>query len=197
MRNREEEAIKTWERWKNERWEEGEEGENLKKKAQDGNRRRKKKKKGLDFKSSDPNSGTPDDLGHVTLPSVPSVWPVNIPLTPVKTWHSSFPTHRGAAVITPSPRDPETRTKERKRGREEERGGENLESQRRDTARKGSDLFLQQPIFTSCYCYQCITPWTATRATITPLNRQSIIIGQRGVLTPTSCGALACNWLHS
>lgn len=39
----------------------------------------------LDFKSSDPNSGTPDDLGHVTLPSVPSVWPVNIPPTPVKT----------------------------------------------------------------------------------------------------------------
>lgn len=54
-----------------------------KKKTQDGNRRRKKKV--LDFKSSDPNSGTPDDLGHVTLPSVPSVWPVNIPLTPVKT----------------------------------------------------------------------------------------------------------------
>lgn len=44
-----------------------------------------RKKKGLDFKSSDPNSGTPDDLGHVTLPSVPSVWPVNIPPTPVKT----------------------------------------------------------------------------------------------------------------
>lgn len=58
-------------------------GGNLKKNTQDGNRRRKKKV--LDFKSSDPNSGTPDDLGHVTLPSVPSVWPVNIPLTPVKT----------------------------------------------------------------------------------------------------------------
>lgn len=42
-------------------------------------------KKVLDFKSNDPNSGTPDDLGHVTLPSVPSVWPVNIPPTPVKT----------------------------------------------------------------------------------------------------------------
>lgn len=45
----------------------------------------RKKKKVLDFKSSGPNSGMPDDLGHVTLPSVPSVWPVNIPLTPVKT----------------------------------------------------------------------------------------------------------------
>lgn len=51
--------------------------------AQDGNG--KGGKKVLDFKSSDPNSGTPDDLGHVTLPSVPSVWPVNIPPTPVKT----------------------------------------------------------------------------------------------------------------
>lgn len=49
------------------------------------NEKRKQANKVLDFKSSDPNSGTPDDLGHVTLPSVVSVWPVNIPLTPVKT----------------------------------------------------------------------------------------------------------------
>lgn len=157
-------------------------------------------KKVLDFKSSDPNSGTPDDLGHVTLPSVPSVWPVNIPLTPVKTWHSSFLTHRGAAVITPSPRDTETRTKERKRGRKGGKKGERRRESGEQEERYGKERewpFLQQPIFTSCYCYQCITPWTATRATITPLNRQSIIIGQRGVLTPTSCGALGCNWLHS
>lgn len=57
--------------------------------------------------------------------------------------------------------------------------------------------FLQQPIFMSWYCYQCITPWIATPPTITPLNRQSIIIGQRGALTLTSYGALGCNWLHS
>lgn len=42
-------------------------------------------KKALGFKSSAPDSGMSDDLGHVTLPSVPSVWPVIIPLTPVKT----------------------------------------------------------------------------------------------------------------
>lgn len=48
-------------------------------------RKRKQAKKVLGFKSCDPNSGMPDDLGHVTLPSVLSVWPVNIPLTPVKT----------------------------------------------------------------------------------------------------------------
>lgn len=79
-------------------------GEPKKKKKNTRWKQAEKKKKGLDFKS---NSGTPDDLGHVTLPSVPSVWPVNIPLTPVKTRHSSFLTHRGAAVITPSPRDTE------------------------------------------------------------------------------------------
>lgn len=52
------------------------------------NSQRKKKEAGtkvLGFKSSVPDSGIPDDLGHVTLPSVPSVWLVNIPLTPVKT----------------------------------------------------------------------------------------------------------------
>lgn len=54
-------------------------GESLKKE------KRKQANKVLGFKSSDPNSGMPDDLGHVTLPSVLSVWPVNIPLTPVKT----------------------------------------------------------------------------------------------------------------
>lgn len=48
-------------------------------------RKKETGKKGLDFKSSAPDSGMPDDHGHVTLPSVPSVWPVNIPLTPVKT----------------------------------------------------------------------------------------------------------------
>lgn len=38
----------------------------------------------LGFISSSPDSVMPDDLGHVTLPSVPPVWPVNIPLTLVK-----------------------------------------------------------------------------------------------------------------
>ena len=163
----------------------------------------------LGFKSSAPDSGTPDDLGHVTPPSVPSVCPVNIPLTPVKTWHSGFLTHWGAAVVTPSERDRETQTaRERERGerereRERERGRirggitRRTGEERYSTGTEGSDLFLQQPIFMSWYCYQCITPWMATRATITPLNRQSIIIGQRGVLTLTSYGALGCNWLHS
>lgn len=65
-------------------WKEGGGEPGKKESAQDGNGKGREKKV-LDFKSSDPNSGTPDDLGHVTLPSVPSVWPVNIPPTPVKT----------------------------------------------------------------------------------------------------------------
>lgn len=44
-----------------------------------------KKKKMLALKCGAPDSGRPDVLGHVTLPSVPSVWPVNTPLTPVQT----------------------------------------------------------------------------------------------------------------
>lgn len=154
----------------------------------------------LGFKSSAPGSGMSDDLGHVTLPSVPSVCsPVNIPLTPVKTQHSSFLTRWRPAVITPSERD-----RERHALAHAERDGESGEESRREGRERGIQRgqerewpFLQQPIFMSWYCYQCITPSMATTATITPLNWQSIIIGQRGALTLTSYGALGCNWLHS
>lgn len=151
----------------------------------------------LGFKSSAPGSGMSDDLGHVTLPSVPSVCsPVNIPLTPVKTQHSSFLTRWRPAVITPSERDRRTR----RAGWRIRRGITRCREGRERGIRRGQERewpFLQQPIFMSWYCYQCITPSMATRATITPLNWQSIIIGQRGALTLTSYGALGCNWLHS
>lgn len=114
-------------------------------------RKRKQAQKVLGFKSSAPDSGTPDDLGHVTLPSVPSVWPVNIPLTPVKTWHSSFLTHRGAAVVTPSEPDRETQTeRERRAASDGESGERNHEAEggeweRYSTGKKGSDLFFNSP----------------------------------------------------
>ena len=60
----------------------------MKDRMKEDNFLRKKKEAGtkvLGFKSNALNSGMPDDLGHVMLPSVPSVWPVNIPLTPAKT----------------------------------------------------------------------------------------------------------------
>lgn len=65
---------------KNERWKEAGRGREEILKKEKGSRQNV-----LGFKSSAPDSGMPDDLGHVTLPSVPPVWPVNIPLTPVKT----------------------------------------------------------------------------------------------------------------
>ena len=115
------------------------------------NSQRKDKEAGtnvLGFKSSVPDSGMPDDLGHVTLPSVPSVWPVNIPLTPVK---HDIPASLHTDGQLSSPRERiethrEQSTEEEEEVREASWNGKNC-GQR--VSKKGSDLSSKQPIFMS------------------------------------------------